>query len=410
MANKEAYDYDILIIGGGMVGASLACALQDQPLRIGVIEAVPYQSSAQPSYDDRVIALAYGSGRIFAGMGLWDELSRFTTPIHKIHVSDRGHFGVTRMDAAAEGVEALGYVVTAKMMGTVLSATMAQANNIDLICPAQLSALELTDPCALAHIQENGQDRVLKARLVVAADGGKSVVREFLEIDAHHRDYGQTAIIATVSPERPHQNVAYERFTDCGPLAMLPMQDNHCSLVWTQRHEDVPEILTLNDDEFLDRLQQGFGYRLGKLVRIGTRNAYPLHLIRAKEQVRQRMALIGNAAHTLHPIAGQGFNLGIRDVAVLAEVIVDAHRGNQDYGQQDVLNAYAQWRQRDHRNTIGLTDFLVSLFSNKLPPLALARNLGLVTMDILPPVKRLLSRQTMGLNGRQTRLARGLHL
>lgn len=411
-------DYDVLIVGGGMVGAGMALALSALPLRIAVIEAVPFRSASQPSYDDRAIALAYGSSRILDAMGLWPMLADQVSPIKNIHVSDRGHFGVTRISSEAEKVDALGYVIENRVMGAALSQVLPTLENVDLICPAKVTVLESGDECACLTIvtsdKSDSEERRLKAKLVVAADGGNSAVREMAGIETRLWQYGQSAVIANVTPERPHNGTAFERFTDSGPVALLPNaaadDPNRCSLVWTVRSDDEARVSALDDEAFLAELQQRFGYRLGRILKVGHRNAYPLSLVRAKENIKPRLALIGNAAHTLHPIAGQGYNLGLRDVAVLAQVIAEAQADNEDIGLEKVLARYDQWRKWDHKKVIGFTDTLARLFSNPLPPVALARNVGLFVTDVVPPLKRVLTRQTMGLAGRLPRLALGLPL
>ncbi len=407
-------DYDILIIGGGMVGASLAIALRGQPLRIGMVEAAPFRAAAQPSYDDRAIALSQGSRRIFAAMGVWDTLAPAATPIERIHVSDQGHFGITRLDAREEGVEALGYVITGRALGQGLVEQAGRLHNLDLLSPARLCELKLGEDHATAVIERDGKREPITSALVVAADGGDSSVRRLLDIPVTEKDYHQTAIIANITPQRPHANVAYERFTPHGPLALLPLDaddaDNRCSLVWTHDPQRTEELLALDDAAFLGALQDAFGWRLGRLRKVGRRASYPLRLVRAREQIRPRLALIGNAAHTLHPIAGQGFNLGLRDVAALAQVLADAHHGGRDLGELTVLQDYARWREGDHRKVIGFTNALVHTFSNRLPPLSICRNLGLLATDVVPPLKHALARNAMGIAGRLPRLARGLPL
>jgi len=410
-------DYDLIIIGGGMVGASLAISLAEQALRIALIEAAPLHKneSTPPGYDDRAIALSFGSRRIFDGMGLWENIAPQTTAIQRIHVSDQGRFGFTRLDAEQEKVDALGYVITARQLGAVLMNQLRQCDNLTLISPARLIDLKLGDDHATAVIahdpdNNNGNTESLTSKLVVAADGGNSHVRNQLDIHTSAHDYGQTAIIANISPETPHRHVAYERFTRNGPLALLPMPDNRCSLVWTRTPEDAQRLLQLSDEDFLAELQSCFGKRLGRFIKVGKRHSYPLQLIQAQEQVRFRLALIGNAAHTLHPIAGQGFNLGLRDVAALAQNMVDAFHTGDDIGALSVLEAYTQWRKQDHRQVIAFTNTLVHTFSNGFLPLVLTRNLGLVAADIVPPLKHLLARHSMGIAGKLPRLARGLPL
>jgi len=391
-----------------MVGASLACALGNQPLRVGVIEAVPFRSESQPSYDDRSIALAYGARKIFEGMGLWQQVEEIVTPIKKIHVSDRGHFGATRMDAAREGYPALGYVVENRDLGLLFAKTLASLPNVELICPAKLQNFTINADDAEVVIERDGKIETLTTKLIVGADGGRSVVRQLAGIDHTLDDYRQNAVIANVTPGKDHQNIAYERFTDSGPLALLPMSEGRCSLVWTVDRDNVEDVMALDDEAFLSQLQQRFGMRLGPLQKVGRRNAYPLALVRAVEHIRPRLALIGNAAHVLHPIAGQGFNLGIRDVAALAQVIVEAK--DDDIGALAVLNQYDAWRKRDQDCVTGLTDGLVRIFSNQITPLVIGRNSGLLAMDMIPPVKRMLMRQTMGLAGKLPKLARGIPL
>ena len=402
------YDYDLIIVGGGMVGASLAIGLSGHGLRMALVDAHVPGDPGQASYDDRAIALAYGSRRIFEGMDLWPTIEVQAEPICDIHVSDRGHFGFTHLSAAEERVPALGYVATARQLGQALLGRLDECPDVDWIAPAQVVAVSSDDMAAHVTIEEQGAQRVLNTALLVAADGGRSFVREQLGLPTRQWTYGQSAIVTNITPGRAHRNVAYERFTDTGPLALLPMSGGRCAVVWTVRDEQVEEGLALDDTAFLKTLQACFGYRLGQFQRVGSRASYPLQLLRVRESVRQRIAIIGNAAHTLHPIAGQGFNLGLRDVAALVEEILGARMAQQDIGADSVLHAYAGWRQAEQRNVAMATDVLARLFSNPLPPLRLGRNLGLLAMDLLPPGRRALATAAMGLAGRLPRLARGL--
>ncbi|MEW8438613.1 MAG: 2-octaprenyl-6-methoxyphenyl hydroxylase [Candidatus Thiodiazotropha taylori] len=401
---------DILIVGGGMVGASLAHALSGHGYKIGVIEAWPLSSSSQPSYDDRVIALSWGSRLILQAMGVWHGIEAVAQPILDIHISDRGHFGFTRLNHHQEGVDALGYVVTAKSLGNALLRELDQRQDVELICPAQLKSFAVSDNGVEARVEQDGHERRINARLLVAADGGDSLVRRFLSIPLKEKSYGQTAIIANLSCDREHQSVAYERFTDTGPLALLPMTDERLSMVWTAEDHQVAELMGLSDQAFLDRLQDRFGYRLGRLERLGKRVAYPLRLRQAAEQVRPRIALIGNAAHAIHPVTGQGFNLGLRDVAGLADLLVEAAQHGRDPGDLELLNEYRQWRERDQNRVAAITDSLARLFANPFGPLRLMRNLGLVGLDLMPGLKHQVARQFMGLNGRLSKLGRGVSL
>ncbi len=404
-------DYDILIIGGGLVGASLACALRGSDLRIGVIEAVPLAASAQPSYDDRTLALAYGSKRIFESIGAWNEIAPEVTPIERIHVSDRGHFGATRLSAADTGLPALGYTVASRALGVALLKILESTETIDWICPASMQDIRLTSGSATVTVRHAGTDITLTARLIVAADGAHSAVRRALGIEAERTEYKQTAVVTNVTSGLPHRNTAYERFTDTGPLALLPLRgENHCGVVWSAREEEIGAMLGWGDAEFLSRLQDRFGDRLGSFTRVGKRASYPLALTRVKEQVRSRLVLIGNAAHTVHPVAGQGFNLGLRDVAALAETLADAVRAGDDIGDLGVLQRYAAWRRRDNQVIATFTNGLIRIFSNDIFPLTFARNAGLVAVDLMPGLKRGFIHVTSGLSGRLPRLARGLPL
>ena len=407
---SEPNRYDMIIVGGGMVGASLAIALARSGLKLALIEAFTPGADSQPSYDDRAIALAYGSRRIFEATGVWPSLADRAEPISDIHVSDRGHFGFTRLNAADEGVPALGHVVTARELGHVLLERMTHNPDLEVIAPAKVTGFEDRDGQVRVEIERDGLMSSLLCRVLIAADGGDSAIREQLQVPVQRWQYGQSAVVTNVTPTQPHRNVAYERFTDTGPVALLPMTGQRCAVVWTVRDEQVDEVLGLDEGAFLAAFQERFGYRLGRFRRVGRRAAYPLSLLRARESVRGRVVIIGNAAHTLHPIAGQGFNLGIRDVAALAEVVNDAFKAGVDIGAGETLAAYEAWRLAEQRNVALATDGLARLFSNPLMPLRLGRNIGLLAMEFLPGSKRPLARAAMGMLGRQPRLARGVPL
>lgn len=398
-------NYDLIIVGSGMVGASLAVALKNSSLRIAIVEAFANELQ-QPSYDDRGIALAYGSQRIFESMGIWSQFADHCTAISDIHVSDRGHFGVTRLSAEDEHVPALGQVITAREMGSVLNAALSQQNNLTIIRPARVKGLQQHHDFVTIELDT---DQTLTTKLLVAADGGQSTIRHLLKLGALEHDYQQTAITANITTERPHNGKAFERFTDTGPIALLPMSDNRSSLIWTVKTGDETALLNATDLEFLTELQDRFGYRLGRFLRLGHRHHYPLKLMHADQPVQQRIVLIGNAAHSLHPIAGQGFNLGLRDVAALADVLSNTS-SNIDCGDARLLHDYQQWRQQDQENVINATSTLVSVFSNNNPLLGHGRGATLSIIEAFPPAKHYLARKNMGLNMKQPRLARGISL
>lgn len=408
--SRQTPQYDLVIVGGGLVGASLAIALSGRGLRLALVEAAVPSADTQPSYDDRALALAYGSRRIFEGLGLWQAIVPQAGPIEKIHVSERGQFGFTHLDCAEESVPALGYVITARELGRALLAELPVLPDLDILAPATVSGVSIGDEWATLVVQDEGRQRQLEARLLVAADGVRSFVRDAMQLPVRRWEYGQSAVVANITPERPHRHVAYERFTPSGPVALLPMNDQRCALVWTVADAELDQVLALDDATFIDRFQQRFGHRLGRFTRVGARQGYPLAMVRATESVRPRLAVIGNAAHTLHPIAGQGFNLGLRDVAALADVLADAIVAGEDIGELAVLQRYAQWRGRDQQLVSLATDGLARLFANPLAPLRVGRNLGMLAMDLLPGARHRLARAAMGLTGKLPRLARGLPL
>ncbi|WP_041604135.1 2-octaprenyl-6-methoxyphenyl hydroxylase [Thioflavicoccus mobilis] len=406
----SAREYDLIIVGGGLVGGGLACALRGAGLRVAVIEATSPGAATHPSYDERVIALSWTSRRILEGIGLWPRLGTDAEPIRTVQVSQRGGCGEVWIDRRAEAVDALGHVVPARVIGAAIHDRLANATDIVVHAPARVVDVRVTPQWAELEVDQSGLIERLRARLIVAADGGDSSVRQRLGIAVRERPYGQDAVIATVTPDRPQVGAAFERFTESGPLALLPMTDGRWSLVWSVPQEQTAGVLALSDQDFLARLQTGFGYRLGRFVRASSRRAFPLVQRLAGEASTPRVALIGNAAHTLHPVAGQGLNLGLRDVAALAEVLVAAHRAGGDLGRAAVLGAYRSWRRRDQTEVAATTDFLARAFIGGWAPLRQVRDLGLLGIEFVPVLRHQLARRLMGRAGRQTRLARGLPL
>ncbi|HET7650719.1 MAG TPA: 2-octaprenyl-6-methoxyphenyl hydroxylase [Gammaproteobacteria bacterium] len=402
--------YDVLIAGGGLVGASLAAALAPLPLKVAVVEAVPFGTRGQPSYDDRVTAVSFGSRRIFESIGLWTAIAPEATPIHHIHVSERGRLGATHLHAREAGVDALGYVVPNRVIGQALSAFLPAQSNISLIAPAKLIEFNEQPGGLHARLETADQPRDLDARLLVAADGANSRIRERLGIAGRNWDYGQSAVICNVTVERPQQGVAYERFTDAGPLALLPMGGDRYALIWTVEQARLEATLALDDAAFLLAAAAPFNGRFGRFVKAGKRQAYPLSMVRAAAQLQGRCVIAGNAAHSLHPIAGQGFNLSLRDVALLAETLSDIARSGGDVGNDPRLQGYVTARRRDQVGTALFTDFLTRMFTNPLLPVRVLRNAGLLGLELLPPLRHALMQHNMGLAGRLPRLARGVPL
>ena len=393
------YDYDVLIVGGGLVGGSLALALANTALRIGVIEAVPEDKRIASSAGDRALALAWGSAQILGQVGVWQGAEKKAAPIRHIHVSDQGYFGKLRMSAEREGVPALGYVATARTLEEEVAAKLSQSP-VTMICPASVIGFKAGGEAVHVSLREGNESINLTARLLVAADGGNSTVRKLLEIGQSIRDYGQTAIVTEVNTGKSGDFTAYERFTPVGPLAFLPVAKKRYSVVWTQKADDAAELLAMSDSAFIDRLQSAFGYWLGKIALATRRQAFPLKLIRAERMADERVVLIGNAMHQLHPVAGQGLNLGLRDVAMLAEMLVARLEFGEDIGERAFLERYAQARQADLDRVIRFTDSTVRIFSTDFAPMALARNAGLLALDRFLPGKRLLAQYAMGLGNR----------
>jgi 2-octaprenyl-6-methoxyphenol hydroxylase len=413
MESRAATDYDIVIAGGGMIGTSLGLALAPLKLRVGIVEAVPRGASQQPSFDDRSTALSRSSQRTFEAMGLWPGIVAASTPIKSIHVSDKGRFGFSHIDAAEQNVEALGYVVINRVLGEVLQSSLATIDGLDFLCPAKICSVRTSDALVTATIEEGGEQRTLTCRLLVAADGANSTVRDMIGISATRVDYEQWAVIGNVLPEKDPGHRAFERFTDTGPIAMLPIADHRAAFVWMLPPADAQEMLALADAEFTERLQETFGHRLGQFSKVGKRAAYPLALSKANGLIAKRSVVVGNAAHGLHPVAAQGFNLGMRDVAALCDCIADARdiQGESlDCGSAVILENYAQWRRTDQKKLVHFTDGIVRLFGDARGPVRALRNLAMLGFDLIPGVRKTFAKHTMGLAGRLPRLSRGVPL
>ena len=407
MNTKRDNQYDIVIAGGGMVGSTLALALAPLGLRVAMVETVVRGAALQPSFDDRSTALSRSSQRMFEAMGLWDDIVAASTPITRIHVSDKGRFGFSHIDAEEQGVEALGYVVINRVLGGVLQAALNDVDGLDFLCPARIVAAQLSDGETRVTVDAgNGQIRELSSKLIVAADGANSSVREMIGISSLQEEYGQRAIIGNLLPEKPLENCAYERFTEQGPLALLPVADGRAGFVWNVSEQDADRVLQLEDDAFLAELQRAFGYRQGEFSRVGKRASYPLVLTKAARLTATRSVLVGNAAHGLHPAAAQGFNLGLRDVAALCDCIADT----TDIGSESMLANYSDWRRRDQKKLVGFTDGLIRLFGSSKQSVRTLRNIGMLGFDLIPGVRSEFAKHTMGLAGRLPRLSRGVPL
>ena len=401
-------NYDIIIAGGGMVGASLACSLiKQQDLRIALVETVPAKADQQPSYDDRGLALSMSSRRILQKVDVWPEISASACTIRQIHVSDRGHFGCVRLHAGDMNVDALGHVVIARELGQVLMQKISAAGNIDFICPAEVSEILVEYNGISVGLTGTGAPEKLSGKLLVAADGSNSKIRQQLGIATLVKDYQQTAIVTNVTMQRPHQNTAYERFTETGPIALLPLDSHRCVLVCTVPTTEVETYLGLEQDAFMELLGRRFGRRLGRFCKMGSIKQYPLKLIESQDQVASRVVLLGNSAHTIHPNGAQGFNLCLRDVAALSEHLVAAQQDGSDIGDRKVLDNYLASRESDQRRVMQFSDRLTRLFYNRNFSKIILRNTGMLLTDLMPSIKRELIRQAMGIAGQQPAMVSG---
>jgi len=409
---NSASGYDIVIVGAGMVGASAALGFSQIGLKVLLLDAFSFPADMPeytPSYDSRSTALSWGTRDILNRLDVWHQVAKHACPIIDIHVSEKGRLGTTRMNAHEYKQEALGYVVPNQWLGQCLLKRIDQAD-IDFCSPAKVMKiegqhLEGQEGQRLITLSSGQYDEVINtqvtARLLVIADGTKSQTAKLLGIDYSEEAYAQHALIANVSTELPNQGMAYERFTSKGPLALLPLSEHQSALVWTHDESDVTSYLDMDDAAFCRALEEVFGLRLGRIEKCGTRNNYPLKLVKAKEQFRPGVLLLGNAAHSLHPVAGQGFNLAIRGVAAFLESVIDAQIKGIPFEGLSSLSAFCASRVDDQFKTIGLSDQLVKLFGSRSPILSIGRDLGLIGLDNMPILKSLFAARAMGLSDRK---------
>ena len=418
--NQNTYfDYDVVIAGGGMVGLSLALQLAavSNAIKILIVERFPAtqdqaSKDTPPDYhrtfDARSTALSYGSQNILSNLGLWSSLEKHIAPINSIHVSNRNKLGSAVMHQSDIGWPALGYVVENAWLGSVLLCAAQQCHQIDICCPGMVTDIRSLPVGVDVDVEVNVEDKAtpstehkkLRAQLIVIADGANSALRKKLGIDVKARDYQHSALITNVCFNRhrttgaaPINDMAFERFTDWGPMALLPL-DHHddrvprSSLVWTMSHEKAEELLNVNDDIFLSMLQERFGHRVGEFTKVGQRFSFPLRLVEACEQVRSGVVLMGNAAHSLHPVAGQGFNLALRDCARLTELLMAAFNNKKPLGDISLLQSYKKQQSFDQEKTIGFSDKASDIFTLRQWPLSLLGGMGLGLIDASPVIKR----------------------
>lgn len=401
--------YDLTIVGGGMVGATLACALGNTPLRIGLVEASePQLNWSAQGFDVRVSAITRASQRIFQSVGAWEHMvARRVSPFRQMHVWDAAGRGVIHFDSADLGEDTLGYIIENQVIQAALYDRLKQLDNVELICPANLKRLAWDADNMYLELQ-NGS--YIASALLVGADGSRSWVRSQAGISVKGWDYQQRAVVTYVKTALPHDDTAWQRFLPEGPVAFLPLTDGYSSIVWSTAPEHARQLLALSDQEFAGELAEAFEHRLGAIESVGPRAAFPLRFLQANAYVRPRLALVGDAAHTIHPLAGQGVNLGLSDAAALAEVLLEARAARKSLGSITVLRRYERWRNADNLAMLLAVDGFKHLFGSDISIVRWVRNLGLTLTHHVLPVKNLLMRYAMGLSGDLPKLARGVPL
>ncbi len=402
-------DYDIVIVGAGMVGTSLAIALAPTGLRIAIIESVNPNNHQHSTFDDRGITLTPSSKRIFEQLDIWQQVRADSYPIKRIHVSEQGRFGFTHLDASTSGtgLPELGYVVVARSLGQALHQCLQRYDNINLLCPAELKQFSLVDGKMRVVFQYEGVEQTVNAGLLVGADGSNSLVRRLAGINVEEDDFKQTAIVANIKTQKTNDATAFERFTPHGPIAMLPIGDRRSVLVYVVSSREAHACMQVSDTDYISRVQQEVGRRLGNIEQLGMRRAYPIVFRQASRHYQQQLVLLGNSAHTLHPNAAQGFNLGLRDVAGLADSIHNALNKGGAIEDISILKNYMENRAADQRRVIRFTNGLAKTFYNRWPVINSGRNLCMLMIDLVPPLKRTFTEAAMGISGLQPNMVRG---
>ncbi|MDQ6996048.1 MAG: UbiH/UbiF/VisC/COQ6 family ubiquinone biosynthesis hydroxylase [Mariprofundus sp.] len=394
--HMEHSDYaDVIIVGGGMVGLALACALRNTGLQIVVIERSQAQVRKSLGRDCRVSAIVRGNVNILEGLGVWQYLKDDASPIRQMRVWDNQEAGGIRFDCNEIEEDELGFLIENSCTQRAMHRAILDSDNVEFCCPAEIASLQWQAEQVMVKLADG---RVLRTPLIVGADGGRSWVRQQAGIDCWQRDYKQKGIVATVRPEHSHRGNAFQRFLPTGPLAMLPMTDDLCSIVWSAENSEADRLMAMQDDAFLEALNLTFGPMLGRIVEAGDRAAFPLKGQLAKHFVRERVALVGDAAHCIHPLAGLGVNLGIRDAMVLAQKIADAKRFDEDWGELNVLDRYMKQRLPDVLSVMGSMEGLHRIFTGTLPGLKELRGLGMRLMGNSGAIKQLLMRNSTGLS------------
>lgn len=396
------YDYDIAVVGGGIVGLTLACALKNSGLKIVLMEAKPQSVAAAKGQAYNISLL---SERIFQDIGVWDQILPQVTTYRHIRLSDADHPGIVQFYPTDLGTDALGYVAEHQVLLTSLQELLQTCPNVSWLCPAEVIQANYSHSGVEIQLNQNGEHRTIRTRLLIGADGAKSRIRESAGIRTRGWQYWQSCVVATIKPEKSHNNTAFERFWPSGPTGILPLPGNRCRVVWTAPHAEAEALRQLDEKEFIEKLERRMGGLLGKLELEGPRFVFQVQLMQSDRYTLPRLALIGDAAHCCHPVGGQGMNMGIRDAGALAEIIQTAHQKGEDIGDIQVLKRYENWRKRENLAILGFTDFLDRVFSNNWLPVVAARRFGLWIMRKVPPIKVYALQLMTGLRGRPPELA-----
>ena len=404
------YDYDVAIVGGGIVGTTLAAALKDSGLKIAVIEAEPQAAAIAKG---QAYAIHLSSSQFFQNLGVWDAIAPQVEYFQQVRLSDANYPHVVEFQPEDLRTDVLGYVAEHRVLLQELVNFLKTCDNVHSFCPVQVTA---TTPdrsgvevqlrpseSALATDPPSDLPLSIRVRMVVAADGARSPLRQQADIATQGWAYWQSCVVATIAPEKPHNNIAYECFWPSGPFAILPARDNLCRIVWTAPHAEAQALLNLDEEQFMAKLTQQYGNQMGKLSLVGQRFLFPAKWMHATRYVDPRLALVGDAAHCCHPVGGQGLNLGIRDAAALAHILISAHQQGEDIGDVKILRRYQRWRRHQNLASLGFTDLLNRTFSNQWVPLVQLRRLVLRTMQFIPPIRILMLKFMAGLWGRAPR-------
>ncbi|MDJ0799705.1 MAG: FAD-dependent hydroxylase [Calothrix sp. MO_167.B12] len=399
---ERRYDYDLAIVGGGIAGLTLASALKDSGLRVLLIEAREQSAAVAKG---QAYAVHMLSALIYQGIGVWDKILPQIETYRRVRLSDADYPGMVEFSTSDLGTQDLGYVAEHQALLHPLQEFVHGCDNVTVLCPAEVVNTQYFPDKVCVEVKVDGEIRTVRSKLMIAADGARSRTREAAGIKTKGWKYWQSCIVAFVKPEKSHNHTAYEKFWSSGPFAILPLPGNRCRIVWTAPHEEAQALCALNDEQFLAELTRRYGKQMGKLELLGDRFVFQVRLMQSDRYALHRLALVGDAAHNCHPVGGQGLNLGIRDVAALAQVIKAAHQAGEDIGDLQVLKRYERWRKKENLTILGFTDLLDRMFSNNFLPLVVLRRLGLWIMQRVPMVKIFTLKLMIGLKGRTPKLA-----